>query len=393
MDGRAASSTKTFAVRAGLELARSTGVHVFDYLLLLHGLYGSLSSCNLTVASELLPELGRKYADWSQYYYIASWYAFVCNDLALALAHGEAALQASEKEGRPFFDALCHGGLARVLRRLGNRDRARHHNKKYLTIGRSVGSTFVLFAGHLSAAELALDDGDHSQAVEQLRAGFTLGREHGFTDFLWWLPDVMARLCAEALKAGIEVEYVRGLIKLRGLQAPALDIENWPWPLKLFTLGGFAVLKDGQPITFSRKAPKKVIALLKAIIAFGGRDVSERKLTDALWPDEEGDAAHDAFAVNLHRLRKLIDEDVVTLQEGGLTLDLRRCWIDALAFERLLDQAESLTMSERVALTEKRWRCTAALSSWAIRKSRGRYRRENGCARNLFVTRRSLAGI
>ncbi len=37
----------------------------------------------------------------------------------------------------------------------------------------------------------------------------------------------------------------------------------------------------------SRKAPKKVLALLKAIIAHGGKDVPEQKLIDALWPDEE----------------------------------------------------------------------------------------------------------
>jgi len=59
-------------------------------------------------------------------------------------------------------------------------------------------------------------------------------------------------------------------------RSPAVWIENWPWPLKMMTLGGFAVLKDDVAITFLRKAPKKVLSLLKAIVAFGRTAVPER---------------------------------------------------------------------------------------------------------------------
>ncbi|MEK7699811.1 MAG: hypothetical protein AAB332_05350, partial [Planctomycetota bacterium] len=46
----------------------------------------------------------------------------------------------------------------------------------------------------------------------------------------------MARLCVEALEAGIETEYVRNLIRKRDLipDSPPLGCENWPWPLKRY---------------------------------------------------------------------------------------------------------------------------------------------------------------
>jgi DNA-binding SARP family transcriptional activator len=129
---------------------------------------------------------------------------------------------------------------------------------------------------------------------------------------------------------------------------------DWPWPVKLTVLGRFEIKVNDKPVVFSRKAPKKVIALLKVIIAYGGHDVPDCRLTDALWAHEEADAAHEAFAVNLHRLRKLIGDDVVILQEGRVTLDARRCWLDTWAFEHVLNQASATSnVSERVALTEK----------------------------------------
>jgi DNA-binding SARP family transcriptional activator len=81
------------------------------------------------------------------------------------------------------------------------------------------------------------------------------------------------------------------------------------------------------------------MALLKALIACGGVDVPERKLLDALWPDEEGDAARRALTATLHRLRKLLGNVRSIRQAGGeLTLDPRQCWIDACVFEARLDR-------------------------------------------------------
>jgi two-component SAPR family response regulator len=98
---------------------------------------------------------------------------------------------------------------------------------------------------------------------------------------------------------------------------------------------------DSQPVRFSRKAQQRPLDLLKAIIAFGGQDVSESQLTDALWPEAEGDAGHQAFAVTLHRLRKLIGQENIELKGRRVSLCRLPCYVDVWAFERLLEQAEA----------------------------------------------------
>ncbi len=160
-------------------------------------------------------------------------------------------------------------------------------------------------------------------------------------------------LAREALKLGIEIEYAKDLIRTLNLPPDESATESWPWPVKIYTLGQFSVSRDVKPIEFSRKTPKKPIALLKCIIAFGGREVPERKLTEALWLDEEGDAAHEAFGVNLHRLRKLIgDHEAVLLHDGRVSVNERCCWIDAWAF-KLAQAAASGDREDHVSLAQK----------------------------------------
>jgi two-component SAPR family response regulator len=89
---------------------------------------------------------------------------------------------------------------------------------------------------------------------------------------------------------------------------------------------------------------RKPLALLKAIIAFGGRGVREESLIDTLWPDIDGDAAHFALTSAIHRLRRLlVREEAIIRKDNEVSLDQRHCWVDAWACERLLSRAELAT--------------------------------------------------
>src|SRR6185436_1322515 len=89
---------------------------------------------------------------------------------------------------------------------------------------------------------------------------------------------VMSAMCAEALDAGIEVVYVKSLIRRFRLEPPGDASEAWPWPTKVYTLGSYEVYRDERRLEFSGKVPKKPLMLLKALIAFGGRNVPEERL-------------------------------------------------------------------------------------------------------------------
>jgi DNA-binding SARP family transcriptional activator len=131
-----------------------------------------------------------------------------------------------------------------------------------------------------------------------------------------------------------------------------------PYAIKIFTLGRFGIAKDGKQVKFQRKGQQKPIAMLKALIALGGREVTEEELTNILWREADGDSAHRAFAITLHRLRKLIgSEKAISFSSSKITLDSNYCYVDRWRFERLLGMADaSLKNSseeEAVQLIEK----------------------------------------
>ena len=107
-------------------------------------------------------------------------------------------------------------------------------------------------------------------------------------------------------------------------------------------MGKFSVEIHGQPLEKGRKSPHRLLEVLAAIVAFGGAAVPVARLTDALWPEAEGDQAQENFKKSLARLRKLLDVEAAILwQDGKITLNRHLCWVDALAFEAIAKQAES----------------------------------------------------
>jgi DNA-binding SARP family transcriptional activator len=166
---------------------------------------------------------------------------------------------------------------------------------------------------------------------------------------LRWFPLALAELLPFALERGIETGIARTLIADCSLKPAHPFLESWPWPVRIYTLGRFQVLVDDKPIEFKRKAPKRTLALLKAIVAFGGKDVPEQRLADALWPEQEGDAAHESLAAALHRLRRLLGRNQFIVQsEGMLSLDPERCFVDTWAFDMALLQPERVEAAQRV---------------------------------------------
>ena len=98
---------------------------------------------------------------------------------------------------------------------------------------------------------------------------------------------------------------------------------DWPWPVRIRALGAFHVETDETQPALTGRAQHKPLSLLKALVA-AGRPFPERDLTDALWPDAEGDSAHQTLSVTLHRLRRLLrDDGAVLRQEGNVELDRR----------------------------------------------------------------------
>ena len=225
----------------------------------------------------------------------------------------------------------------------GNRLEASAHLDCAYGIARRYNSKPLEYMCLLVEAQDAVIANETDRSVNLLRRAMAIGREFGIMNMFWWQPAAMLTLCMKALAADIEVDYVRKLIRKRNLvpETSLLNLDNWPWPVKLVTLGRFELLVNDQPAKSSRKPSYKQMEMLKVLVALGGIETSEEKVRDLLWPDSDGDTARDLFKVTLHRLRKLLGNDqAIRFKEGRIALDRRYVWVDAWVFEYNIGNAK-----------------------------------------------------
>ncbi|MBI5406972.1 MAG: hypothetical protein HZA18_04675 [Nitrospirae bacterium] len=334
------------AVNRGLELAKTSGVHIYDPILYAQGIYGCISMGDYEAASDYLkkinvPALRHIPLYLSHYYFLAAIIALGKGDIRYAIEQGEAALEINGERGMPFAQAITRIALANAYIAIGRYDTAMNHITDAFTIGHSMKSKNLAFMCSVTNAYMCMMNGDEKECLKLVRNAMTIARKNEIVNIFYTRRPVMAGLCARALEAGIEVEHIKKIIKRNNLvpDTPTQHIESWPWPIRIYTLGRFMILIDDSPVKFSRKMPKMTLELLKALIALGGRDVDEEDLTDLLWPDADGDGAHRVFETTLCRLRKLLGfEKAIELRGARLTIDSSHCWIDLWAFERLIGE-------------------------------------------------------
>ena len=262
-------------------------------------------------------------------------------DLDLALQHAETAFAIGRESGATVLQSFFGRTLVMVLLERGELNRA----DTVLGMIRPIfpADRYPFIGGQIQFfdAYLASLRGDLESCHRILRKALAESRKARL--FTLARPFMLnPRICHIALQAGIEVDYVQTIIRKHRMLPPSVDVANWPWPVRVVTLGAFHIEIDGEPLESGRKAQHKPLLLLKALIAFGGREVSAELLAEALWPDAEADAAQDTLKVTLQRLRKLLrDDEAVTLRDGKLTLDARRAWVDVWALERQLETVEA----------------------------------------------------
>ncbi len=337
------------AVNDGLEIADRTGARSMNALLLSLGTMGSLTAGDFATADRLLQNAaatmsGGRQLDRAHYYFLVFLNAFYRKDTQHALVSAREAVALGDAAGVPLSQALFRLCLAHALYDCGERREAWSCLAQARRIARRMRLANVEYGCLFSAVSFALERGKQRLAIPLLRRTLEIARQRGYVNRPLWTPDIMMRLFTTALEHGIEVEYVQGLIRKRKLTPTpeVLHLEHWPWPLKIYTLDGFHLEKNGEAVRFSGKVQRRPLDLLKIVIALGGREVDTQRIIDGLWPEAEGDAAEDALATALRRLRLLLgDPAALVLQDNKLTLDARRVWVDVWALEHLFNREDA----------------------------------------------------
>lgn len=338
------------AVESGLLLAAQSGIHIWDEVFLGHGASISLSRGDTERGRTFLQRMtgtlkANRFEEQAHFHNIACWSAWQEGKKAQARRHVHALMDYGARAGLPYFHTVGRLTAAIICLECGESAAAFDHLNAARTTGYAIGNPMIDWMADLTEAYMRFAQGDDAIGLACLSRGMASGVRHGYRHFFFWPRDAIAADCLKALEHSIEPEYAIELIRRSSLDPPASArfLDGWPWPLKVATLGRFEVMREGKLLRFGGKPQHMPLRLLKAVIAFGGHEVSEQQIIDVLWPDSEGDAGKQAFATTLARLRKLVGSDTLIRQDSRISLDPDTCWIDALALERHLDSPGSCT--------------------------------------------------
>lgn len=333
-------------VERGLQLSEETGIHFWDVMIIAQGVYGALSMEAYPVAQKYLKKMKRalspqRHLDAANYHYLSAWADLLLHNEAKALRHAQASVKAATKTHSPFPQALAYMALAQTLFEQGAASDAFTALHQAQSFSQQFNSLHSEYHVQLLTAYFHFKLNQENIAQQALQTVCTLGKQHRYYNMAWWRPDMMSYLCVKALKVKSNSDYAQELIRRRQLAAvdEAIYREDWPWDIRIYALGQFSVVKQGQPLQFATKAQRRPLELLKVIVALGAQNVAESNITAILWPSAEGDTAHCNFDTTLYRLRKLLGHyKIVNLQDGRLSLDYRYCWCDVWAFERAMEE-------------------------------------------------------
>ncbi len=336
------------ALDKALEISATSGARLYDSQLLSFKTSVEMASGNLEAAGLLLKQqkqslqTQRGVLNLLIYHIGAAWHALLSHNPARAAEHMKTIALPVERCGMPFYRALWHIGMAQIVFEQGQAKQAESFVQAACEIGRDKKLRIMEWYALLVKSWFLLHGGNRADALTTLREALALGSRHGYYHLDFFQPGVVARLCATALDERIETSFVLRMIKKLALPPVSARngadsaLEQWPFPIKIYTFGRFEIIQNGEPLAFSGKAQVRQLELLKALVAFGGTNVSSERLMDALWPEADGDMASQSLRQAIHRLRSLLGEDK-TIETGGgrVSLNQNHVWVDSIAFEYL----------------------------------------------------------
>ena len=343
-------------VSEGMEMAHKYGVRFLDNMILSQAVYLLFAVNDLKGVENFLQKMGPTVNESnalqvSQYTVLSGWLDHLQGNTSLALDKIERSLALSIKAHIPFAQSISRLALAQILYDRGDYKKAEKHYKLGFRIAKGMRSKSLEFTSYWIQAyrHLAEDNTNNTvtenTGLKMLKKCMVLGKKNGMVNVYFAWGQKMASVCLKALENDIEVPYVQHLIHKLDLfpDTPPYSCRNWPWMLKVYTLGNLKILRDNAPLELPKKARLKPVELLQFLIVYHGKAVELDHISGVLWPDAPGDYAHQTLDTTIHRLRKLLgSSDAIIAEAGRLMLNPKTCWVDVQAVDVLCTRLEAL---------------------------------------------------
>ncbi len=298
---------------------------------------GAEKALNAMEAS--LPKTGKHAL--GHFLYLKGWKHFLAKDFNQADIYFKRALQVLEETGYRYPFYLTCFALSQVLFAKKEFPESLKYLKKCETFAREAKSFALLFMCSLHQAYLAYLSGDAAFGKFFLKRALSIGNRQNYIHLLWWHnPQMLSYTLAKALEGNIFPNYAKQLIIRHNLRpSPAFGniSVNWPYRLKIYTLGRFAleIELNKQKI---RKTPSKPLELLAILVAAQG-EVEKSYVLDILWPEIEADTAYHNLETTIYRLRKILGQkDLIKSHGRTISLDTESCYVDMWELKSKLEK-------------------------------------------------------
>jgi DNA-binding SARP family transcriptional activator len=117
-------------------------------------------------------------------------------------------------------------------------------------------------------------------------------------------------------------------------------------PVEIRVLGGFQLLRHGEPVAAGSWQSRKARDLLKILVTRRGRPVPRESLAEALWPEDGTDSVASRLSVALSTVRAVLDpghdhpaDQFVTADASSIALRTDRVRVDLEIFFATVDAA------------------------------------------------------
>lgn len=345
---RGAADDAVTAIRAGLDLALASGIHVWDDQLYAIGASATIGAGRRTEASELLQPLRQaaarsRFARGNADFYQA-WFALRWHDLDAAELHGERAYRAARELGSPFARLLTATLMARTATATGRIDAAAAYLAEAERELAPMSATANRLPVSCARAALARRTGRSDVEHASVQAVLAASRATGVKAYFAISRDDLAHCAAVALRGHVEVATARALVEALDLDPPAeaRALARWPWRVRIRAFGALSIEVRGRDTGDPRARGSRTRELLALTIALGPGAVLQTRIADELWPDADGDQTRARLDTTLLRVRRQLGADgALTLAGGRVSLDRAHVFVDLFAAEDLLRQAET----------------------------------------------------
>jgi DNA-binding SARP family transcriptional activator len=120
--------------------------------------------------------------------------------------------------------------------------------------------------------------------------------------------------------------------------------------VQVFTLGGFALHRDGVAISTAEWGSRKPRELLQVLLSRRGQRVPRGVLTQTLWPEETGNRVANRLSGAISVLRGVLDPDKVHPSDHFVVADPAAVWLDRTHLDIDLVRFHEAVTAARAAL-------------------------------------------